>query len=444
MGLMRRVGRAIQGEDPLELFERREDPGDRTRSWSSDAPPDPGDLQRYAEQRGLSWNRDARLTTFGCLHAWGEGLNLNTTRGILPGGTYGLLGHQKREHVVQGTFDDGHGASSGGVVARIGEGHTYVATLVPESRRTLVAASAYAAQLGCDAYGVTLEPLESDRGWRRELHPLGDRARFDAVWAGPAAERLRAAYPWGDSGRRGRTAPGGKLDVRAGIASVWAPGYLEDPTALDGLVELALAFAAEVRFVCGRHASTATFDEPLPPSPGWTTAGKAHDTLARSLEKAKTKRVRRGLAPRDDLVEPGLREDERWAGLRDFAAGYARKRDAALEDGDAFGRAFPALPYTGWAQFAVRGTLTGGTPYRVALTAQRPFLWQPAFATGGALAVAPVPSGVTDEPLRADPATGCFHAVTGGLRTVTTYDDIGALGHRHLDLVTAELQRALG
>jgi hypothetical protein len=451
MGLLRgrrgpgKVRRAIEDVatwDPLDLTE---DPYDRKNVWSSDAPGAPGDLRRYAEGRGLAWTRDAQLWTFNCIHAWGEGVNLNTCRGALRDGTYGLLGHQLRDHKVQGTADDGAGASSGAVVARIREGHTLVATLVPETRTTLVAATAYAAQLGCDGHGVTLEPLDNDRGWRREIHPSGDRALFDAVLGTSAAERLRPTYPWGSPGRMTRrAAPGGKLDVRAGIASVWAPGFLEDPAELDGLVDLALAFADELHGLCAPRVSTAPFGEPLPAPSGWTDRGKAHDTLGRSLEKAPTKRVRRGLAPRDDVLGAGRREDERWAGLRDFAAGYAHKRRLELEDGDAFGDAFPGVPYTGWAQFAARGELRAGTPYRIALTAQRPFLWQPAFAAGGAVAVAPVPPGTPDEPVRPDSATGCLHAVTQGLRSVVTYDAITALGHDHLDLVAAELERALG
>ncbi len=307
-----------------------------------------------------------------------------------PGGAYGVLGHQVRDHKIQEASYDPDGRSSGGVAARIREGHTFVATLAPETRATLVAATAYAAQLGCDGHGVALEPLENDRNWRRDLHPSGDRALFDAIWNGPAAERLRSAYPWGGPGSLGRhPAPGGKFDVRAGIVSVWAPGYIEDSAQLDSLVDLALAFAAELRVLCAPHAAAAAFADPLPPPPGWTGRGKAYDSLMKSLDKAPMKRARRGLAPRDDVLGAGQREDERWAGLRDFAAGYAAKRGLDLEDGDAFGHAFPDLPYTGWAQFAARGSLHNGKAYRVAMTAQRPFLWQASFASGGAVAVAP-------------------------------------------------------
>ncbi len=443
---LRKAGRAARDAanwDPLDLAE---DSFDRRNCWDSDWPDGPKSLERYAQQRGLRWNPESNLLTFGCLHAWGEGVNLNTARGIHPNGRYGVLGHQKREHKVQGTGYDSEGGRGGAVTARIREGHTFAATFAPETRRTLVVATAYAAQLGCDPYGVTLEPLENDQDrWRRDLHPLGDRALFDEIWSGPAAERLRASFPWGpSSGLNRRPAPGGKLDVRAGIVSVWAPGFLDDPTQLDSLVELAFAFADELRALCAPHAPGAPFDTPLPPSPGWGAPGKAHDTLAKSLDKAPVKRVRRGLAPRDDLVEPGLREDERWAGLRDFAAGYAAKRGLTLEDGDAFGRAFPALPYTGWAQFAARGALRGGQPFRVALTAQRPFLWQPAFAYGGAVAVAPVRPGTPDQPVRVDDASGCFHAVTGGLHSVARYDTVPNLAYEQMDVVTAELARALG
>ena len=437
-----RAARDAANWDPLDLLE---DSFDRKNHWDSDWPDDPDSLQRYAGQRGLSWSPDAQLLTFGCLHAWGEGVNLNTTRGVMPNGIYGVLGHQKRESKIQGTAYSNEGAPGGAVAARVREGHTFAATFAPETRMTLVAATAHAAQLGCDPYGVTLEPLENDRNWRRALHPLGDRELFEVIWNGPAAERLRAAYPWGPPARLSRRpTAGGKFDVRAGIVSVWAPGFLKDPEELDALVEIAFAFADELRAICAPRAPTVAFNERLPSSPGWSGKGKAYDTLIKSLDKAPTKRVRRGLAPRDDLLGAGLREEEGWAGLRDFAAGYAAARGLTLEDGDAFGRAFPALPYTGWAQFAARGELREGVPYRVALTGQRPFLYQPAFAIGGAVAVAPARPGTPDQPVRTDAATGCFHAITGGLRSVARYDSVPTLAYHHLDLVTAELERALG
>lgn len=441
---LRKLGRAAEDAlqwDPLDLAEN---PYDRRNVWSSDAPGPPQDLDAYASERGLRWSREGALLPFHCIHAWGDGTNLNTTRGPLSGRAFGVLGHQRREHEVQGGFKDASGTPSGAKVAHIREGHTFAATLVPETRRTLVAAAAYASQLSCDAYGVTLEPLENDRTWRLDLHPRGERALFDAIWNGPSAESLRAAYPWGEPGRLiRRPAPGGKFDVRGGIVSVWAPGYLEEPAELDGLIELLFGFAAELKAVCAPRVKTESFDDLLPPPPGWTGQGKAFDTLSKSLDKAKSKRVRRGLAPRDDLLDPGEHEDERWAGLRDFAAGYCKKRDLQLEDGAAFDRAFPELPYTGWAQFAGRGSIRGGKPYRVALAAQRPFVWQPAFATGGAVAVAPETHGAPDEPLRTDATTGCLHAVSGGLRSVAFYNPIPEIGYRELDLVTAELERAL-
>lgn len=441
---LRKIGRAaheVGTWDPLDLLD---DPHDRRHRWSSDEPDRPRDLEGYARQRGLNWSRDGKLLTFHCIHEWAEDVNLNTTRGMLAGTSYGVLGHQLRDVKVRTSGPGPDGQITAGTAAHIREGHTFVATLVPETKRTLVAATAYAAQLGVDRHGIVLEPLENDRTWRRDLHARGDRAVFDAIWNGPVAERMRAAHSWGEPGRLARRpTAGGKLDVRAGIVSLWVPGYLEDPAALDDLVDLTFAFAAEVRALCAARVTIAPFAEPLPAPAGWTGSGKAHEQLVQSLDKAKTKKVRKGLAPRDDLLDPGDREDERWAGLRDFAAGYAGKRGLQLEDGDAFERAFPTLPYTGWAQFAARGTMRDSTPYRIALSAQRPFIWEPAYAAAGAVAVAPVAPGRPDQPLWADAATGCTHAVTDGLYTVAAYAPVPEVGHRQLDLVTQELQKAL-
>jgi len=359
------------------------------------------ELSQYARARSLLWDAQLRPAPFDCLFDPDPAGNRNTVQGLLRGRTYGVLAHRRRGHPLHG-----------GSVVR--EDSTFAAVLVPETKATLVAFSA---------------DLALDGGCA--VHPRADRATIDALWHSGAMGRART----GQHGSRG------VVDVRAGILSVWTPGYLVHDDALDHLVDLTVDLAAAARAAYSRTDVLPRFDEALPPPSGWTRPGRPQEWLVPALASTSGPRFGLRSGRQAGVPDAGAHEVGRWAAVRDFAAGYASTRGLALEDGRAFDAAFP-VPVGGWAQFACAGRHRG-LPFRVAVTAQRNYLWEPRRSPAGIVAVAPAPADARDSWPMLVPGSGVLAGTWRGLRYVVDYAAGMNVSYADLDRVVAHLHRTV-
>lgn len=405
-----------------------------TVNWSSRAAPTPPDLESYATSRGLTWGRERRLMPFNCLFDFEDGVNLNTMAGVLPGGEHGAIGHRLLGRDYRNVNNEKH---------KIRESATFAAVMVPETKTTLVALNLRAAQVVVDAtFGIPLERIEDEHDWRIDRHERTDATRFSSMWNGELGAWLRARYGWGpERGLLGMPEAGGRLDVRAGIVSLWAPGYLTDPQALDELAEGAATVARQLRQLCHAAPRSAAFEEPLAP-PRWVLPSPQRPScLDEAVVAASPKRIDKfagGPANYQHILDPGGCELYAHAGVRDFARSYAEARGLAMEDGRSFDLAFARLPFSGWTQCAWRGTGTGGA-YRLAVSAQRPYLVDVGAASGAIVGLAPARPATPDRPLRFDADLGAFTAVVDGLQLVWVSHSGMSVNHEQLDAVRAKL-----
>jgi hypothetical protein len=386
-------------------------------------PAEPEDLEGYATARGLTWSREAALRHYGALFGAEKGENFNTMRGVLPGGAFGVMGHR-----VTGVRERG-GADH--QMRRSFEAATFAAAFVPESRATLSAVEARQCRCYVDyEHGIALEEVADEHGWTIGSSPRTNPEALAAVWSGEIGQWVRSAYP------------GGRLDVRAGIASLWLPHYVMDPAALDALGQGITWAAGAIAAVCARFTSPAAWDAVLTAPPVWDAPGTRSDDLARAIDDAGG-RVRYDSAGIDAHVfDPGATTENVYSGVRDFAASYAGARRLVLEDARTFDLAYPMLPFPGWTQCVWRGALSDGTVHRLALSAQRPLSrTNPGIVSGAIVAIARALPGAPDQPLEWDPTRKLWTAALGGLRLVwTTYRNL-EVTHAVLDDVVAELGR---
>jgi hypothetical protein len=370
--------------------------------------PEPDPLEAYAAARGLKWSREAALRPWAALFGADEDENWNTMRGTLPGGASGVMGHR-----VTGVRERG---GEDRQMRRSFEPATFAAVLAPETKATLGALEARQCRTYVDYdHGVRLGERAGAGGWTVGTGPRTDEATLSALWDGPVGEWVRATFP------------GGRLDVRAGIASLWMPGFVSDPAVLDGLGASIAWAGAALRTLCSAPAPP--WDQSLPAPPAWGAPGKRRDDLGQAVDKAGG-RVRADSPEVDAHVfDPGATADGVYAGVRDFAAAYAQARGLTLEDGRAFDLAHRGLPFPGWAQCVWRGD-----GLRLVLTAQRPLSRVVATTVQGAVAVI-VPSG-GDEPLHFDDGRKLWVATGDGFRTAWTT-------HRNLEVTHATLDGLL-
>jgi len=384
-------------------------------------PDPPADLAGYAQSRGLTWTRETALRPWSALYGAEEGDNLNTIRGVLPSGVRGVLGHRvtgMRTHAGETTAK-----------RTMYSAETYAAVLVPETKATLTAVEAR----GCDgrvdyADGVPL--LDSDGDWMEDDRSvewtvgtgrLADQRLWAEIWDGPLGARVRASYP------------GGRLDVRAGIVSLWAPGFVTDPGALDALAHDVTEIATGIREHCLRSSPPPAWDTALPAPATWQDARNRHDDLGAAINQA-IGRVWMGTpAAASHIFDPGAAaDDEIYAGVCDFAVTYAQARGLTLEDGRSFDRAFGSVPLAGWTLCAWRDGAR-----RLVLTAQRPVLPSAKRAVGALAVVGPVADGTPDHDLVIDEPSKVWTQVSAGLR-------VAWVTHATLDLTHARLDERLG
>ena len=358
---------------------------------------DPPGLPAYAEAHGLAAAAPGAATGFDSLLSPDAGENGGVYTGLLGGRTYGAIGHRLLR------------------AGDLAEAGTFAAVLVPETKRTLVALDARAGTVPLDP-GVALGPPEAAEGWDVSLHSAADRSLFDELWQGQLGQWLRPNLP------------GGRLAVGAGVVSVWAPDYLGDRDALDRLVQAALSAGAFAQAVCAPATEPASFDAPLIKPLGWTGPAAGRPDALRAA-----------LAPggdADHLLDPGTTESGAYAGLRDFARAYAEPRGFRIEDGAAFDRAFPGLPFPGWTQVAFSGRLPDGRALRLGVSAQRPYVQNPAAAPGVVFGVSPAATAADHGPEH-DPAADLVAGVRAGLRCLWRPFTGMDVGHRAIDAIAA-------
>jgi hypothetical protein len=381
-------------------------------------PAEPEDLEDYATARGLMWSREAALRHYGALFGAEEGENFNTMRGLLPGGAFGVMGHR-----VTGVRERG-GADQ--QMRRSFEAATFAAVFVPESKATLSAVEARQCRCYVDYdHGIALEEAADEHGWTIGSSPRTDPAALAAVWNGEIGQWVRSSYP------------GGRLDVRAGIVSLWLPGYVMDPGALDALGQGIAWAAGAIAAVCARSTSPAAWDAALPAPPAWDAPGARSDDLARAIDGAGG-RVRYDSPEIDAHVfDPGATTENVYGGVRDFAASYAETRQLALEDGRSFDLAYPMLPFPGWTQCVWRGTRGDGAVHRLALSAQRPLSrTNPAAVSGAIAAISPRSPGTPEQVLEWDATRRLWTATVGGLQ-------LEWRAYRNLEVTHAALDEVL-
>jgi hypothetical protein len=219
--------------------------------------------------------------------------------------------------------------------------------------------------------------------------------------------------------------------------SLWTAGHQTDPTGLDNLAQGTISAAGFARSVCASAVEPASFETPLIKPLGWTGVSQSrperlNDALAQAIAAG-------AAADPAQLLDAGASEEGAYAGLRDFARAFAEPRGLRIEDGAAFDRAFPHLPFTGWTQVAFSGRLTDGRALRLAVSAQRPYVADPRVASGAVLGVSPAAPGTAEQGLAHDPSLGAFTAVSGGLRCIWRPHDGMSADHDSLTAVAAKI-----
>lgn len=292
-----------------------------------------GELREYAASRGLEWLEDAMVAGFRAAQPLYREYQFNVMRGVLPGGSYGILLHElfqiqvlAGDKAMAGSFASTRYRSPGNRVSTL-VGAVEGSRPEPFSADAVWAPCTVAAVHVPEARGVlgsfAIEPKSRyDRRTQREAR---DFVAATMLRAEPElAEDVASCLESGAAAAAIRQLGGGyfTIEYRHGTLRLRKNGYLTEPEALDAFARAASAIAAELAQICLPLASPRSFDEPLPGRPVW------------------------------DGVEPPATFADRFQAL-------ALRLALEHENPDEFHRAFPTFAAPGCATAVMRGEIPG-------------------------------------------------------------------------------------
>lgn len=305
------------------------------------------DLREYAARHDLEFLDHGMPAGFGAALPCQEERQSNVLRGTLPGGRYGVMGHEGLEIGYSTDSPDWGGTFYGERVKLKGNWNllsgdapsavvrlpcTVAGVRVPETAGThpyIRIDTRRSSPPFSFTNRTKLDDLVGVKGWSVWCEPKPDPETVERLVADPVAGLLRAHS---DDGLFQVVVWWGTLVVRRN-------GFLR-PEALDELARAASLMAERLREVCVPLAEPRPFDAQLPPPP----SDGARDLPA------------------------GFHPGEEW---RKRALDTAERHGLALENPVAYHRAFPSVPVPGTAYIVLRGEIPHVGPGRLVVHRER-------------------------------------------------------------------------